>query len=94
MYEDDGAEEEKEMAFMPLKIEQKGKLSMDSMVESPWKPKDCSTLIEESISLVGKSTNMKGVTSGGFAPQAARVGQMKLEAPPRHSSKRDPRVRV
>ena len=34
MAEDDGTEEVKKTAFVPLKIEPKGKLSMDPMVES------------------------------------------------------------
>ena len=33
-------------------------------------------------------------TSGGFAPHTAGVGQMKLEAPPRYSGKRQPGARV
>ena len=37
---------------------------------------------------------MPRTTSGGFAPQTAGVGQMKLDAPPRYSSKRQPGVRV
>ena len=94
MAEDDGTKEEKKMALMPLKIEQKGKLPMDPMVEYSWKLKDYSTPIEESISLVGKSMGMVEVTSGGFAPQVVGVGQMKLEAPPQYSGKRQPGVRV
>ena len=37
---------------------------------------------------------MPETTSGGFAPQTTRVGQMKLEAPPRYSGKRQPGARV
>ena len=68
MVEDDGVENVAKMAFVPKKIEQKGKLSMDPMVESSWKSKDYSFPTEESISLVGKSMGMPEVTSGGFAP--------------------------
>ena len=81
MVEDDGIEEEKKTAFMSLKTEQKGKLSMDPMVESSWKSKDYSTLVEESTSLVGKSMGMLEITSGGFTAQVTGVGQMELEAP-------------
>ena len=56
--------------------------------------KDYSVPIKESVSLVGKSTGMPGTTSGGFAPQIAGVGQMKLEAPPQYSGKRQPGARV
>ena len=55
---------------------------MDPMAESSWKSKDSPTLVEELISLGGKSMSMPEVTSGGFAPQTVGVGQMKLEAPP------------
>ena len=67
---------------------------MGSMVMSGWESKDYSTPIEETLSLVGKSMGMPTATSGGFVPQIAGVGQMKLEAPPRYSDKRQPRVRV
>ena len=72
----------KKTAFVSEKTEQKGKLSMDPMMESSWKSKDCSALAEESILLVAQSTDMPSTTLGAFAPQTARVGQMKLEAPP------------
>ena len=86
--QDDGTEDERKTVFVPLKIEQKGKLLMDPMVESLWKSKDYSAHAQESISLVGKSTGMPEVTVGGFAPQTTGIGEMKLEAPPRHSGKR------
>ena len=81
------------VALVPQK-EEKGELSMVPMVTSGWKSKDYSSPVEESVSLVGKSTVMPETTSGGFAPQIAGVGQMKLEAPPRYSGKRQPRARV
>ena len=37
---------------------------------------------------------MLGTTSVGFAPQVAGVGQMKFDAPPQYSSKRQLRVQV
>ena len=68
-------------AFVPPK-EEKGELLMDSMVTSGWKSTEYSTPVGESVSLVGKTTGMPEITSGGFTPQTAGVGQMKLEAPP------------
>ena len=67
---------------------------MDPTVESTWKLEDYLAPDEESISLVGESTGMPSTTLRGFIPQATGVGQMKLEAPPQYSSKRQPRVRV
>ena len=75
------------MALVPQKGE-KGELSMGPMVTSGDKSKDYSAPAEESVSLVGKSTGMPATTSGGFAPHTAGVGQMKLEAPPQYSGKR------
>ena len=80
-------------ALMPQKGE-KGELSMGPMVTSGEKSKDYSAPAEESVSLVGKSTGMPATTSGGFTPHTAGVGQMKLEAPPRYSGKRQPGARV
>ena len=91
---DGGAEEGKKMAFVPPKEEQKGKLSMDPMVEAAWKSTDFSAPTKKLISLVGISMGMPSVTSGGFAPQTIRVGQMKLEAPPQYSGKRQLGVQV
>ena len=71
--------------------EQKGELSMGPMVTFGDKSKDYSASIEELVSLVGKSTGMPATTLGGFAPHTIGVGQMKLEAPPRYSGKRQPR---
>ena len=84
----------KKMAPATSKTEEKGELSIGPMISSAWKSKDYSVPVEESVSLVGKSTGMPGTTSGGFPPQTARVGQMKLEAPPRYSGKRQPGARV
>ena len=67
---------------------------MDPMVTSRWKSKDCLALVEESVSLVGKSTGMPETTSRDFAPQTAGIGQMKLEAPPRYLGKRRPRAQI
>ena len=55
---------------------------MGPMVKSGWKSKDYSVPVKESVLLVGKSTGMPKATSGGFLPQTAGVGQIKLEAPP------------
>ena len=78
--EDDGAEDVKKIGFVSQKTE-KGKLSMDPMVGSSWKSKDYSNPMEEAILLVGKSMAMPEATSEGLSPQAARVGQMKLDSP-------------
>ena len=94
MAEDDGIEDVAKMAFVPKETEQKGKLSMDPMVESSWKSKDYSALAKETMSLVGESMGMTEVTSGDFAPQVAGVGQMKLEATPQYSGDKQPGVRV
>ena len=80
-------------ALVPPK-EEKGELLMDSMVTSGWKSTEYSTPVGESVSLVGKTTGMPETTSGGSVPHTAGVGQMKLEAPPRYSGKRQPGVRV
>ena len=67
---------------------------MGPMVTLGEKSKDYSAPAEESLSQMGKSTGMPATTSGGFAPHTARVGQMKLESPPRYSGKRQPGARV
>ena len=86
-------EDMEKTALMPQK-EEKGELSMGPMVTSGKKSKDYSASVEESVSLVGKSTGMPVATLGGFAPHTTRVGQMKLEAPPQYSGKRQPGARV
>ena len=68
-------------ALVPQKKE-KGELSLGPMVMSGWESKDYSVPVEESISLVGKSTGMPVTTLGVVAPHTAGVGHMKLEAPP------------
>ena len=55
------------MAFVPFNPE-KGKMSMDPMVETLWQSKEYSAPTEESVTLVGKSMRMLGITLGGFAP--------------------------
>ena len=54
---------EKKMAPEASKSEEKGELSMGPMVTSGWQSKDYSVPIEESVSLVGKSTGMVETTS-------------------------------
>ena len=81
MASDGSIEEMGKIALMPQR-EEKGELSMGPMVMSGWKSKDYSVPIEEPVSMVGKSTGILEITLGGFAPQIAGVGQMKLEAPP------------
>ena len=86
---DVSTEDVRKTALVPPK-EEKGELSMGPMVTCGEKSKDYSASTEESVSLVGKSTGMPATTSGGFAPHTVGVGQMKLEAPPQYSSKRQP----
>ena len=74
--------------------EEKGELSLGPMVTSRWKSKDHLSPVEEFVLLVRKSTVLPETTSGGFAPHTAGVGQMKLEAPPRYSGKRQLGARV
>ena len=90
---DGSTEDVGKTALVPPK-EEKGKLSMGLIMTSGWKSKDYSTPTKKSLSLVGKSTGMPETTSGGFPPQTDGVGQMKLEAPPQYSGKRQPRARV
>ena len=82
------------MAPAANKTEEKRGLSMGHMVSSGWQSKGYSVPVEESVSLVGKSTGTLEATSGSFVPQSAGVGQMKLEAPPRYSGKRQPGAQV
>ena len=60
---------EKKMAPAASKTEEKGGLSMGPMISSGWKPKDYSAPVEESVSLVGKSTGMPEAISGVSYPR-------------------------
>ena len=81
--------EEEKMALSASKSEENRKLWMYPIIETSWKKsKEYSIPMEDTISLVGKFVEMPGATSGDFAPQTARVGQMKLEAPLEYSGKR------
>ena len=84
---DDGSTDNVEKPALVPPKEEKGDLSLGSMVSLGWKSKDYSASVEESVLLVGKSTGMLDTTLGGFAPQTAGVGQMKLEAPPQYLAK-------
>ena len=66
-------------ALVPEK-EEKGELSLGPMVTPGWESKDYLAPVEESVSLVGKSTRIPATTLGGVAPHTIGVGQMKLEA--------------
>ena len=85
---------EKRMALVANKTEEKEGMSMGPMVTPGWESKDYLASGEEIISLVGKSMGMPVATSGGFVPQTAGVGQMKLEVPSRYSGKRQPGARA
>ena len=54
--------------FMPQK-EEKGELSLGLMVMSGWKSKDYSAPVEESVSLVGKSTVLPETPQGVSYPR-------------------------
>ena len=60
---------EKKMAPAASKTEEKGELSMGPMASLGWKSKDYLVLVEESVSLVGKSTRMLEATSGVLYPR-------------------------
>ena len=71
--ENGSTEDMGKMALVPQK-EEKGQLSLGPMVMSGWELKDYSTLVEESVSLVGKSTGMPETTSRGFALEVGESG--------------------
>ena len=86
--------EEKTVASTGAK-EEKGEVFIsDSMVTKRTAPLDYSESVSNTVSLVGKGPMMTGPAPGGFTPHAAGVGQMKLEAPPRYSGKKQPSVRT
>ena len=60
---------EKKMALVASKTEEKGELSMGPMISLGWKSKDYSVPVEESVSLVGKSTGMVEATLGVSHPR-------------------------
>ena len=55
---------------------------------------DYLAFVSDTVSLVGKEPMMGGTSLGGFTPHTAGVGQIKLEAPPRYSGKKQPSVRT
>ena len=57
-------------------------------------PQDYSASVSDTVSLVGKGSAMGGASLGAFMPWTTGVGQMKLEAPPRYSGKKQPSVRA
>ena len=75
--------------------EEKGEVFLSNpMVTKGTAPLDYSESVSDTVSLLGKGPSMTGPAPGGFAPPAAGVGQMKLEAPPRYSGKKQPSVRT
>lgn len=48
----------------------------------------------DDISFVGKLANMATISTRGSAPLVVVVGQVKTEAPPRYSGKRQPGICV
>ena len=61
--------EEKETILLTKENQQKGKLHMDPVVETSWPHKEDLALMEETISLVGKSTGMPETSSGVSHPR-------------------------
>ena len=89
-----GFEFEKPETSARPKGEKGGDFILDSMTSKLSAPVDYSATTSDTVSLVGKGPVMSGPSPGGFTPQAAGVGQMKLEAPPRYSGKKQPSVRT
>ena len=75
------SEDEEKMSLVATETKQKGKLTIDPMMEFSWRSKEYSAPIEETTLLMARMVEMLGTTSRGFAPQTAGVGRMKLEAP-------------
>ena len=74
--------------------EEKGKF-LDPMVGlSPPHVDFTASVSGEDVSLVDKLVDMATASAGGSAPLTAAGGQIKLEAPPRYSGKRQRGVRV
>ena len=75
--------------------EEKGEaLIMDPRTTKMSAPLDYSASVSDTISLVGKGSMMAGPSPGDFMPQTTRVDQMKLEAPPMYSGKKQPSVQT
>ena len=75
-------------------VEEKGKF-LDPMVGSPPPHVDFTASVSgEDVSLVDKPVDVATTSAGGSAPLTAAGGQVKIEAPPRYSGKRQPSVRV
>ena len=75
-------------------VEEKGKF-LDPMVGSPPPHVDFTASVSgEDVSLVDKPADVVTTSAGGSTPLTATGGQVKIEAPPRYSRKRQPSVRV
>ena len=57
------------MAPVAKETKQKGKLTIDPMVEASWRSKEYSSLAKETISLVEKIVEMPRTTSGVLYPR-------------------------
>ena len=72
----------------------KGKL-LDPMIGSPPPYVDFTAFVSgEDVSLVDKPIDMATTSIGGSTPLTTAGGQVKIEAPPRYSGKRQPSVRI
>ena len=88
-------EEYKKLVSSAIEKEEKeGDLILDPVTTKISAPRDYSATISDTVSLVGKGPMDAGPSPGGSVPQTAGVGQMKLEAPPRYSGKKQPSVRT
>ena len=67
---------------------------LDPMVTKGSTPQDYSASVSDTVSLVGKESMMGGPSPRGFMSHTVGVGQMKLEAPPRYSGKKQPSVQT
>ena len=75
-------------------LQRKGSF-LDPMVGSPPPYVDFTASVSgEDVSLVDKPADVATTSAGGSAPLTAAGGQVKIEAPPRYSRKRQLGVRV
>ena len=90
----------KQESWLPLEdlfagkaaAEEKGKF-LDPMVGSPPPHVDFTASVSgEDVSLVDKPADVATTSAGGSAPLTTTGGQVKIEAPPRYSGKRQPSV--
>ena len=89
-----GFEFEKPETSAGPKEEKGGDFILDPMTSKMSAPMEYLDTTSDTMFLVCKGLGMSGPSLGGFIPQTSGVGQMKLEAPPRYSGKKQPSVRT